>query len=248
MAPSDKNPTGGASDETVSPEFLKKLEAIRQRKGGQPMPEEAGWDAEQQAEQAAPSAAEPESGGGGDVSPEFLKKLEAMRKAKSSKQRDDAEAAESVEAPPEPRKPRTKGTEGAFPGSTAFNQKDHDDYGIDKAVELMRQLPIDDRNADVMIQVVRSTLESFNIKIDKILTDAEDKMDRLQLRAHTLQEEATHLEEEARKRRGEIRDLEKRVEEIAFVKARLGRSRTNEAAGAAGASAPSAGAKPPGHR
>src|SRR5207249_10211877 len=47
-------------------------------------------------------------------------------------------------------------------------------YTIDDAVRLMRSLPVE-RNADLVVRVVRTTLESLNVHVADIIGDAEQR-------------------------------------------------------------------------
>ena len=70
-------------------------------------------------------------------------------------------------------------------------------YGIENAIDLMRKLP--DMNLEVVVIVVKKTLESANIKVAEIIADAEKK-------------EAA-IEEKANKLRAEINELQARIEQ-----------------------------------
>src|SRR5690242_10954454 len=45
-------------------------------------------------------------------------------------------------------------------------------YGIERAIELMRKLPKGKAEVEVLVQVVKVTLESANIRVQTILEDA----------------------------------------------------------------------------
>ncbi len=47
------------------------------------------------------------------------------------------------------------------------------EFGIDKAIELMRKLPGD--NTELVVQVVKTTLESLKVKVATIIEDANKK-------------------------------------------------------------------------
>src|SRR5277367_1413451 len=49
-------------------------------------------------------------------------------------------------------------------------EADHPDYGINKAIELMRTLP--DDNIELVVRVVKATLESTNSAVATIIKDA----------------------------------------------------------------------------
>lgn len=212
------------------PEFLKKLEALKKRKAG--MATDAGdsepdIDAREGAEEAPaevtkshevprrksiPPASEiddlfeaeraREQSGEGTPPAEFLKKLEKLQKQKVS------------------------GTTAAAPtrdigGSRPEPEENRGVYGIENVIELMRQLPADNRNLEMIMLVVKSTLQSFNVDLEKIISDAEAKQEAYHQRIMLLQQEAAHFDEEARRRLEEARRLERSLEEIVQVKTRL---------------------------
>jgi hypothetical protein len=92
-------------------------------------------------------------------------------------------------------------------------------YGIDEAVALMRSLP--DENIELVVQVVRQTLESAHIDIRAILQDAASRQEAAQARMQVLRDGIAELEAEIEKRRGEIAQLEAEDREITQVKERL---------------------------
>src|SRR4051794_4868651 len=52
-------------------------------------------------------------------------------------------------------------------------------FGIDNAIALMRSVPMD-QNADLVIKVVRATLESLNVRVSDIVRDAERRQGELE--------------------------------------------------------------------
>lgn len=93
------------------------------------------------------------------------------------------------------------------------------DYGIDRAIELMRTLPSD--NVELVVQVVKHTLESTQIKIPEIIQDAIRKQESIQGRIGTLGSEIDDFEREIKTRREEIERLEADFEETSTVRERL---------------------------
>ncbi len=92
-------------------------------------------------------------------------------------------------------------------------------FGIDKAIELMRTLPAD--NIELVVQVVKLTLESTKIKIATIIDDATRKQDDIQGRIKVLKGEIAEFEKEIATRKDEISALEADFEETSTVKERL---------------------------
>lgn len=212
------------------PEFLKKLEALKKRKAGMasdnadsepdinpqedPSPENAKTHEVPRRKSMPPASesddlfeaerAREQSGGDGVPPPEFLKKLEKLQKQKSGSAAGatPAPARDSVASRMEPEENRGV-------------------YGIENVIELMRQLPADNRNLEMIMLVVKSTLQSFNVDLEKIISDAEAKQEAYHQRIMLLQQEAAHFDEEARRRLEEARRLERNLEEIVQVKTRL---------------------------
>jgi len=92
-------------------------------------------------------------------------------------------------------------------------------YGIDDAIQLMRTLPGD--NVELVVRVVKSTLESPNIEIKTIIEDASSKQKRIEDRVSVLKAEISELENEIKSRKTEIDGLETDHSETTQVKERL---------------------------
>jgi hypothetical protein len=92
-------------------------------------------------------------------------------------------------------------------------------FGINKAIELMRTLPAD--NVELVVQVVKLTLESTKIRISTIIEDASRKQDDIQGRIKVLKAEIAEFEKEIAVRREEIASLEADFDETSTVKERL---------------------------
>ena len=78
-------------------------------------------------------------------------------------------------------------------------------YGIEDAIGLMRKLPKD--NTDVVVSVVKQTLESTQISIDDIIADATDKEERLLNKNAQLEREIKDLQAEIASRNKQISEL-----------------------------------------
>ncbi len=92
-------------------------------------------------------------------------------------------------------------------------------YGIQNAIELMRQLP--DDNVSLVVEVVKKTLESLDVDIGSIIADAERKHARIDDRVSNLQAEIRDFEEEIAARKDEIEALTADRDETKTVKERL---------------------------
>jgi len=92
-------------------------------------------------------------------------------------------------------------------------------YGIDDAIELMRQMP--DGNIEVIITVVKKTLESTNIRVSDIISDAQNKESSIKARTKQLETEIKDLEEKIAKRNSEISELQTTLDETVQVREHL---------------------------
>lgn len=92
-------------------------------------------------------------------------------------------------------------------------------FGIDEAVVLMRQLP--SRNIDLVMQVVKKTLESLRVDVPKIIEGAAEKEHRIEQRILSLKAEIEALESKIATHRKEISGLEAEQKEVLQVKERL---------------------------
>ena len=93
------------------------------------------------------------------------------------------------------------------------------EYGIEQAIALMRTLPSD--SVELVVRVVKHTLESTAIGIPNIIADATKKQERIDKRVALLKEEISDLEGEIAHRTKEIADLEEDHKETSMVKERL---------------------------
>jgi outer membrane murein-binding lipoprotein Lpp len=93
------------------------------------------------------------------------------------------------------------------------------DFGIQNAMELMRKLPPD--NIPLVVNVVRTTLESLNIDVTSIIEDAKEKRAKIAERIGGLESEIAELEEEVAARREEIKALHDDASETKVVQERL---------------------------
>jgi hypothetical protein len=84
----------------------------------------------------------------------------------------------------------------------------------------MRSLPVE-RNAELVVRVVKTTLESMNVRIADIVVDAERKETVVQAQVAEYKGHIAELEKEIQVRRDEIARLEADLAETTMVKQRL---------------------------
>ena len=92
-------------------------------------------------------------------------------------------------------------------------------YGIEDAIKLMRSLPRD--NNEVVVTVVKKTLESTSIKVNDIVSDANQKEARIRNQHKTLEEEIKELQDQIAQRNQQISDLLHDLKETTDVRQRL---------------------------
>src|SRR5262245_93940 len=120
---------------------------------------------------------------------------------------------------PAPRTASPPATPAAGPPASSPSDGDGQTYGIDRAIELMRRLPTD--NMEIVVQVVKATLESLEVSVGSIIRDAQRKEARITARVEQLRKEISELESEITTRRNEIGELEADQRETGMVKERL---------------------------
>lgn len=96
------------------------------------------------------------------------------------------------------------------------SEKSASEYGIQDAIELMRQLP--NVNTDIVIGVVIKTLESAKIQVSEIISDAQERETRIENRSVELASEIEDLDVQIKKLNGEIKQLNGDLEETSKVK------------------------------
>lgn len=155
---------------------------------------------------------------------------------------DEPSGPKSVpEAAPAAAEPQ-KATEKAPAMASHYDDEDNLDYGIQQAIELMRTLPMD--NVELVVQVVKHTLESTKIKIGRIIDDASAKQEDIQGKIRVRKGEIAELEAEIATRRDEIASLEADFAETSTVKDRLELAQRISKQGAGGSASASAKAAP----
>ena len=93
-------------------------------------------------------------------------------------------------------------------------------YGIAETTLLMRTLPVD-QNVELVVRVIRNTLESMNVQLSDIIEDALVKEKGLQDRMDTLKAEIAEFSALIDNRRQEIGRLHDELSETTTVRERL---------------------------
>jgi hypothetical protein len=94
-------------------------------------------------------------------------------------------------------------------------------FGINKAIELMRKMPKDPASVELVVTVVKTTLEAMNVKVPTIVSDASRKQVDIEKRIDVLKKEIAEHESEISHRQKEIQGLEADHAETTEVKERL---------------------------
>jgi hypothetical protein len=134
---------------------------------------------------------------------------------------DDAESVERAQTTVAPARAASGGqsTSRSGEGERRKQRSSLGTYGIDDAVALMRTLPSE--NIELVVQVVKHTLESARIDIGAIIEDATAKQQRIEARIKVLRDAIAELEREIDTRRAEIAQLEADNRETTRVRERL---------------------------
>lgn len=104
-------------------------------------------------------------------------------------------------------------------------------YGIEQAIQLMRALPVD-QNPELVVTVIKTTLESLKVKVSDIIADADRKTKDLEERVANLKRAIADFEKEIETRREEIARLEADHKETSGVRARLEMAEKSQRGGA----------------
>jgi hypothetical protein len=106
------------------------------------------------------------------------------------------------------------------PSSVVVDDEPRPAYGINQAIELMRALPVD-QNPELVVIVIKSTLESLKVKVSDIIVDADRKTKDLEERVGNLKRAIADFEKEIETRKEEIGRLEADHKETTSVRQRL---------------------------
>jgi hypothetical protein len=167
---------------------------------------------------------------------------------------DEAPARPSAAAPARPStaaptQPKPAETAKAAPRRDT-KAEDMPEFGIQKAIELMRDLP--QQNIELVVQVVKKTLESMQVDVVSIIEDAKTRQAKIQGRIKDLEEEIAELREEIAAREGEIAALKTDFAETRQVRERLEMAQKSASPARPDVVAPPVGrgpgAKPPGEQ
>jgi chromosome segregation ATPase len=91
-------------------------------------------------------------------------------------------------------------------------------YGIQQAIDLMRSLPTDLQRTDLVVKVIKRTLESAHIDLGSILADATRREQQSVARIRPLQEEIARFQQEIEARNADIKRLQSELEETSWAK------------------------------
>lgn len=106
--------------------------------------------------------------------------------------------------------------------SGAVPSSDNVAYGIEDAIELMRQLP--QEHADLVMTVVKKTLESTHVNINDIIADADHRESHIEHNNAALLSEIEALKTEIEARQARITELNHVLQETSHVREQLQRA------------------------
>ena len=93
-------------------------------------------------------------------------------------------------------------------------------YGIQDAILLMRTLPVD-QNVELVVSVIKRTLESLNVGVPDLIEDAARRQAMLTQQVQELHRQIANLEHEIQRRKEQIQQIEADYAETTMVKERL---------------------------
>jgi hypothetical protein len=132
-----------------------------------------------------------------------------------------ASAASTGKAPTGPTAVAAPSTSSTGPSAVVADEEPpRPAYGINQAIELMRALPVD-QNPELVVIVIKSTLESLKVKVSDIIVDADRKTQDLEERVANLKRAIADFEKEIETRKAEIARLEADHKETTSVRQRL---------------------------
>src|SRR3954464_2960348 len=104
--------------------------------------------------------------------------------------------------------------------ATASASKSSGHYGIGDVIRLLRTLPVD-QHAELVVRVIRTTLESVNVHVSDLVEDASRQQQKLGDRIATLHGQIQDLSKQIDGHRGEVVRLEAELAETSTAKERL---------------------------
>jgi len=93
-------------------------------------------------------------------------------------------------------------------------------YGIADVIRLMRSLPVD-QQPELVVRVIKSTLESVNVRVASLIEDASRQQQRLSEQISTLQAKILDLTKQIEGHRGDVGRLEHELGETTTARERL---------------------------
>ncbi len=127
-------------------------------------------------------------------------------------------SSETESVPSSNPEPQSSVVPRTIPPDNSVKEK-ADEYGIEDAIKLMRDLP--DDNIEMVVTVVKKTLESTDIHVSQIISDAEKKEVRIRDRVKKLEAEIANHEESIADRKNKISALSDDLSETTRVKEHL---------------------------
>ncbi|MCA9300405.1 MAG: hypothetical protein KDA28_15145 [Phycisphaerales bacterium] len=131
----------------------------------------------------------------------------------------EAPRALPQEVPDPPRAQASQQARPAPPAPKPKPKKMQLAYGINDCIKLMRTLP--DADIEIVVEVVKKTLESTEIKVTDIIRHAEEKENDIEQRIGTLESEIRDLQAEIARRNQEIAEQQADLKETRMVHERL---------------------------
>ncbi len=94
-------------------------------------------------------------------------------------------------------------------------------YTIEQALHLMKELPLEGMNEKLIINVMRTTLESAGVSIPRLLEMANERQDQITNEIVRLQGEISSLNEAIQQKTGQVQQYQEALGEIGSLRERF---------------------------
>jgi hypothetical protein len=94
-------------------------------------------------------------------------------------------------------------------------------YGVDQALSLMKQVPLEGLNEKLIVSVIRRTLESMGVNIPTLLQASAERQDDITQHIVGLQSEIASMNQAIEEKRSQVNQLQDQLREIGLLMERF---------------------------
>jgi hypothetical protein len=94
-------------------------------------------------------------------------------------------------------------------------------YTVEQALDLMRSVPVEGLNEKLVVQVIRSTLESAGISIPQLLDEVGRRQDQVTNEIVRIQGEIANLHQEIEAKSAQVASYQQQLAEIGSLRERF---------------------------